>query len=578
MEDKSVCKICHASTLKKFISFGKMPVANAYVQKEDLTGAEYFYDMEVGFCESCTMVQMINVVPYDKYIIPDKSGKTQYAFFSSTSNVMQEHFAAVAQELKERFLKNNDNVLEIGSNDGIFLQHFTENGLGIEPSENVSEVARAKGLNVINEFFSEALAEKIVRNYGNFKTIFSSNVILNIIDIHDLVRGVKKLLTQNGVFVIEDPYILDILEHNAYDQIYDEHVWYFSLHSLSHLFGMHDLQIFDAQREAVHGGSMRVYVCKKGMYEPTPQLQKYLAEEKTKKVDSLEVYESFARRVEKNKEELVSLLSDLKKKGKRIVGYAAASKGSIIQNYCNVGPSVIDYISDSTPFKQGLFTPGKHISIVSPDYFHKDNPDYAFIFAWNHAKEIIEKEKEFIARGGKFIVHLPYPHILNENDDVEKTHADTTQQTDLIEGVAIKKLKIFANEQGYLFETLRNDDPFFGGAFGQALVFEVYPGVLKGYHLHEKHDEYITCVKGNIKYIVVKEYPDGSKKINTFIIGERNPMLLKIPRGLWRGYMPLENKSAMIMDIMSKPYDPRDPDTQEKDVFAFGDVWTVKKG
>ena len=576
MDQKIVCKICHAPTLKEFISFGKMPVANAYVRKDNLAKQEYFYDMEVGFCETCTMVQMMNIVPYDKYIVPDQSGKTQYAFFSSTSNVMQQHFAVVAHELKSRFLKKGDQLLEIGSNDGIFLQNFKEEGLGIEPSENVSDVARSKGLSIINEFFSENLAEEIVRKKGNFKTIFSSNVILNIIDIHDLIRGIKKLLTPDGVFVIEDPYILDILENNAYDQIYDEHVWYFSLHSLSHLFGMHDLQVFDACREEVHGGSMRVYICRKDAYEPTPTLQQHLENEENKKIDSILPYQQFARRVEKNKEELIALLTDLKKKGKRIVGYAAASKGTIIQNYCNLTPEIIDYVSDSTPFKQGLFTPGKHIPIVSPDHFHADNPDYAFIFAWNHAKEIMQKEKEFIHRGGKFIVHLPYPHILDLH--AENLHADTTQKSDLIEGVAIKKLKVFANEQGYLFETLRKDDHFFDGTFGQVLLFEVYPGVIKGYHLHEKHDEYVTCVKGNVKYVLVKEYPDGTKKINTFVIGERNPMLIKIPKGLWRGYMPLENKSALVMDIMSRPYDPNDPDTQEKDLFAFGDVWTIRKG
>ena len=261
--------------------------------------------------------------------------------------------------------------------------------------------------------------------------------------------------------------------------------------------------------------------------------------------------------------------------GKKVVGYAAASKGTIVLNYCNIGKEILDYISDSTPYKQGLFSPGEHIPIVSPDYFHKDkNVDYVLLGAWNHAKEIIGKEQDFIKRGGKFIVHYPKARILS---DVE-SHGDTTQSSELIEGVEIKKLKVFANDQGYLFETLRNDDAFYNKEFGQVLIFEIYPGVIKGYHLHEKHDEYVTCVKGNIKYVVVKEFPDGSRKINKFVIGERNPALIKIPKGLWRGYMPLGNQSAMVMDIMSRPYDSKDPDTKEKDPYEFGDVWTVKKG
>ena len=174
---------------------------------------------------------------------------------------------------------------------------------------------------------------------------------------------------------------------------------------------------------------------------------------------------------------------------------------------------------------------------------------------------------------------MPNTLILTiETENEVESHADTTQSSELIEGVEIKKLKVFANEQGYLFETLRNDDSFYNKEFGQVLIFEVYPGVVKGYHLHEKHDEYIACVKGNIKYVVVKEYPDGSKKINQFVIGEKNPVLIKIPRGLWRGYMPLANQPAMVMDIMSKPYDPKYPDTQEKNPFAFGDVWSIKRG
>ena len=569
------CKVCNAFSLNKFISFGKMPAANAYVKKEDLNKPEYFYDMDVGFCENCHMMQLINLVPYDKYIVPDETGKTHYAFLSSTSGVMKNHFAQIAQEIEKKFLEKDSKVLEIGCNDGIFLQNFKQhNVLGIEPSHNVAEIAMQKNIPVITEFFTEQLAERIKKEKGTFRTIFSANVALNIIEIHELIEGIKNLLDEKGVYITEDPYMLDILEKNSYDQIYDEHIWYFSLSSLSYLFEMHSMEIFDAQREEVHSGSMRVYACKKNAYQKAEQLKKYMEEEKQKKIDTLLPYFAFAERVYENKRKLKSLLQNLKTQGKRIVGYAAASKGTIIQNFCDLSPETIEYISDSTPFKQGLFTPGKHIPIVSPEKFHNDNPEYAMIFAWNHAKEILNKEQDFIKRGGKFIIHLPEPKIIT---NVE-TQVDTTQSSELIEGVEVKKLKVFANDQGYLFETLRNDDPFYNKEFGQALMFEVYPGVIKGYHLHERHDEYITCVKGNIKYVIAKQYPDGKIKINKFVIGERNLLLIKIPQGLWRGYMPLENKSAMVLDIMSQPYDPKDPDTQEKDPFAFGDVWSVKNG
>ena len=558
-----------------------MPVANAFLKRSELEGffKEFKYEMTVGFCENCKMVQLINIVPYDKYIVPDQTGKTHYAFFSSTSKVMEQHFSEIAKEIEVKFLDVNSQVLEIGSNDGIFLKAFKNRKvLGIEPSQNVADIAKSHGIETITEFFSESLARKIVSERGKFKSIFSANVILNIIDLHDLLKGVNALLEDDGVFIFEDPYIVDILEKTAYDQIYDEHVWYFSLTSLKNLLETHGLEIFDAERQDVHGGSMRVYVCKKGTREKTARLFAYLEEERQKKIDTINPYTEFAKKVEESKEELVKLLIELKSHGKKIVGYAAASKGTVVLNYSGIGREILDYISDSTPYKQGLYSPGKHIPIVSPDFFHQDkNVNYALLGAWNHAKEIMKKEQEFLKRGGRFIVHYPKARILETENEVE-SHADTTQSSELIEGVEIKKLKVFANEQGYLFETLRNDDSFYNKEFGQVLIFEVYPGVVKGYHLHEKHDEYIACVKGNIKYVVVKEYPDGSKKINQFVIGEKNPVLIKIPRGLWRGYMPLANQPAMVMDIMSKPYDPKYPDTQEKDPFAFGDVWSIKRG
>lgn len=564
-ENKKICPICTTNNLIKFISFGQMPVANAFLKREDLEKPEFKYEMKVGFCENCKMVQLINIVPYEKYIVPDENGRTNYAFFSSTSRVMEQHFAEVAKEIEENFLDENSKVLEIGSNDGIFLKAFKKHKvLGIEPSNNVAEIAKQQGIETITEFFSEDMARRIVWGRGKFKTIFSANVILNIIDLHDLLRGVNLLLEDDGVFIFEDPYIVDILEKTSYDQIYDEHIWYFSLTALSNLLGMNNLEIFDAKRQEVHGGSMRVYVCKKGKKQKTERLIRCLEEEKEKKIDTLIPYLEFAKRVEESKKELINLLIKLKIRGEKIVGYAAASKGTIVLNYCNIGKDILDYISDSTPYKQGLYSPGKHIPIVSPEYFHQDkNINYVLLGAWNHAKEIMEKEKDFLARGGKFIVHYPKARILEKEESSDRE-------------VQIKNLKIFANDQGYLFETLRNDDGIFDGKFGQALVSVIYPGVIKGFHKHDKQTDYTTCIKGNIKYVTVREKEDGTKEIKTMIIGERNPVLIKTPPGIWHGYTPLSNKEAVILHLTDKTYDPKDDDTQRKDPFEFGDVWSVK--
>lgn len=580
VNETGFCKICNTNNLKTFISFGGMPVANAFLKKEEIENSyfkEFRYEMKVGFCEYCKMVQLVNIVPYDKYIVPDKTGKTNYAFFSSTSSAMEQHFAEVAKEIQERFLNPMSKVLEIGSNDGIFLRAFKNHEvLGIEPSNNVAEVAKKQGIETLTEFFSEGLAREIVFKKGKFKAIFSANVILNIIDLHDLLRGLNCLLEEDGVFIFEDPYIMDILEKTSYDQIYDEHVWYFSLTSLKNLLSMHDLEIFDAERQQVHGGSMRVYVCKRGKKQKTERLLKYLEEEKQKNIDQIYPYTEFAKKVAESREELVKLLRGLKSQGKKIVGYAAASKGTIVMNYCDIGRELLDYISDSTPFKQGLYSPGKHIPIVSPEYFHQDkNADYVLLSAWNHAKEIIGKEQEFIKRGGKFIVHYPKARILEDESKGDNSSKNIKFVNDLIE---IKKLNVFANDQGYLFETIRADDKIYEGKFGQVLVSVLYPGIIKGWHLHSRQTEYTTCINGNIKYIALKENPDGTKSVQTIVIGEKNPIVIRVPKNVWHGYMPLSNEKATILHLMDRPFDIKDDDTIKKDPFEFGDFWTVKKG
>src|SRR3989338_2625595 len=321
-----ICRICNINNLRTFISFGEMPVANAFLKKEEIQNfffKEFKYEMKVGFCENCKMVQLVNIVPYEKYIVPDETGKTNYAFFSSTSKVMEQHFAEIAKEIQEKFLISSSKVLEIGSNDGIFLKAFKNHSvLGIEPSDNVADVAKAQGIETITEFFSEKLAREIVFHRGKFKAIFSANVVLNIIDLHDLLKGVNHLLEDDGVFIFEDPYIVDILEKTSYDQIYDEHIWYFSLTSLKNLLEMHGFEIFDGARQEVHGGSMRVYACRNGRRKKTERLFMLLEEERRKNIDKMVPYIDFAKNVEESKAELSKLLRELKSKGKKTIGRA----------------------------------------------------------------------------------------------------------------------------------------------------------------------------------------------------------------------------------------------------------------
>ena len=410
------CKVCGSIDILEFLDLGMMPIANGILKKEDLNKKEFKYRLKAGFCNNCKMVQLLHLVPYEKYIVPQENGKTHYVYVSSMSKVMTQHFADFANEIQERFLKDNDLVIEIGSNDGIMLQAFDQNKtkvLGIEPSDNVADMAKEKGIETIAKFFSEKLCKKIVKEKGKAKAILSANVILNIIDLHDLIKGVKELLTDDGVFVFEDPYIVEILKKAAYDQFYDEHIYYFSLHSLSNLFKMYGMEIFDAKEQSVHGGSMRIYARKINKEKPiSDNVKKYLSKEKEIGIDTTKPYEKFEEKVNKTKEELINLFKKIKSENKRIVGYGAASKGNVIMNFCGIRNDVIEYISDSTPTKQGMFTPGTHVPIVPPEKFHNDNPDYTIIFPWNLAEEIMSKEQEYKTKGGKFIIPVPIARVV----------------------------------------------------------------------------------------------------------------------------------------------------------------------
>ncbi|PIN90854.1 hypothetical protein COU60_00735 [Candidatus Pacearchaeota archaeon CG10_big_fil_rev_8_21_14_0_10_34_76] len=595
--ERLTCKACSEHSIIKFISFGEMPIANAFLKKSDLNKNEFKYNMEVGFCENCKMVQLVETPPYDKYIVPDETGKTNYAFFSSTSKFMEDHFAELAREVEIKFLTDSSKVVEIGSNDGIMLKSFKNNKvLGIEPSANVAEVAQKQGIDTIVDFFTRQLASRVAGQKGKFKVALTTNVFLNIIDINDFLEGITEILEEDGVFITEDPYLMDILEKTSYDQIYDEHIWYFSLTSLSNILRKHNLEIFDAEKQWTHGGSMRVFISRVGKYRKTERLFSYLEEERNRGIESLQTYLDFARNVEKSKLELQNLVKSLKSQGKKIVGYAAASKGTIVLNYCNIGTETIDYISDSTPFKQGTYSPGKHIPIVSPEVFHEDKTvDYALLSAWNHADEIMQKEQDFVNRGGRFIVHYPEARIL-EPENLSPTKSQFTRITsnslDLTSNpnnpshsdnpknetkeFKIKQLRTFANDQGYLYETLRADDEIFEGKFGQVVVSNLYPEVIKGLHKHKKQTDYTTCINGNIKYIAIKENPNGEPEIITKVIGENNHILVKTPPGYWHGYMPIGNKEATVLHLMDEMYDPNDDDTERLDPFHFGDIWTVK--
>ena len=390
------------------MSFGKMPIANGFLTPDEIKD-EYFFELAPAFCSACGMFQIV------EQPAPEKMFHGNYAFYSSTSRHMQAHFQRFADAVSSRILAGRSDpfVVELGSNDGIMLRHFMDRGvrhLGIEPSVNVADVARANGIRTISEFFNKALADRVVAEHGHADAVLAANVMCHIADLPSVAEGIRHLLKPDGVLLFEDPYLGDVIGKTAYDQIYDEHVFIFSAASVGNAFGRHGLELFDVEPQTTHGGSMRYLLAPKGARKVSPKVAAQIAEEKRMGLDQLDGYLAFKANCEKSRERLVSTL--VKLKGSRVVGYAATSKSTTVINYCGITTEHIGWISDTTPIKQGKLSPGAHIPVRPYEDFVRDYPPYAVLFAWNHAAEIRAKETAFTAAGGKWITFVPRVEIV----------------------------------------------------------------------------------------------------------------------------------------------------------------------
>jgi len=295
------------------------------------------------------------------------------------------------------------------------LQHFADRQirhLGIEPSDNVAQRAVEKGIQTICKFFDEELACDIVAEQGQADVLLGANVMCHMPDLHSVAAGVRILLKPRGFLLFEDPYLGDTIGKNAYDQIYDEHAFYFSVSSVSNLFGQHGLEVIDVLAQPVHGGSMRYVIAPRGTAKVSERVLVLRAREEELGVHEADTYERFRSSVERSRDELVRLLRALKEEGKRVVGYAATSKSTTVINYCGLTSELVEFISDTTPAKQGKFSPGAHIPVKPHKEFTANYPDYALLFGWNHAEEIMDKEQEFKANGGRWIVYVPGVQVI----------------------------------------------------------------------------------------------------------------------------------------------------------------------
>ncbi|MFF1615433.1 methyltransferase domain-containing protein [Amycolatopsis sp. NPDC058278] len=407
MSATSQCRICDG-TVHEFFDFGRQPLSDAFVDPA-ATGDEFFFRLATGICESCSMVQLMAEVPRDKMFHED------YPYLSSGSTFMREHFGKLAERFRTTELTGADPfVVELGCNDGVMLKALAEAGirhLGVEPSGGVAKLAAAKGINVRNDFFEEATAKDIVATEGRADVIYAANTLCHIPYMSSILRGVTTLLAPGGVFVFEDPYFADIVERTSFDQIYDEHFFFFTVQSVQAMAEHHGLELVDAERLPVHGGEVRYTLALPGARTPSPAVARLRAEEQERKLADFETLRRFGDNVRQNCDDLVGLLEKLRDEGKRVVGYGATAKSATVLNHCGIGPELLAFVSDTSPTKQGRLTPGSHIPVRPPAEFADPYPDYALLLAWNHAEEIMAKEQQFREAGGKWILYVPEVHV-----------------------------------------------------------------------------------------------------------------------------------------------------------------------
>jgi methylation protein EvaC len=384
------CKITNKDIVP-FMSFGKMPIANGFIDEKNFSN-EFFFEMEVGFNEEISLFQL------NEHPKPEKMFNENYPFFTGSSEYMKQHFKDFSDFVKKKYLNTNSKIIEVGSNDGTFLKNFNieENRIiGFEPSKNVADIALNNKIPTINKFFNKKNLIDLKDFQGNTDLICASNVICHIPDLNNLIESIDLLLSKYGTFVFEEPYLGSMFEKVSYDQIYDEHIYIFSASAISKIFDKYDFQLVDVLPQITHGGSMRYVIKRKNGTGISNNVKSIINYELKNKLDTLQACLNFKKNCELSKKNIVKKINDLKNSNKSICGYAATSKSTTILNYCNIDNKLIDYICDTTKEKIGKFSPGMHIPVVDMNYFYKNKTDSAYLFAWNHKEEIFKKEKNF---------------------------------------------------------------------------------------------------------------------------------------------------------------------------------------
>ncbi len=406
----NTCRMCRGKRLRRVISLSPTPPANAFLTKKALGKKELFFPLQVNFCLDCGQLQLTHIVSPDLLF-------RDYVYVSSTSPIFVSHFEEYANDLIKRFkLSKKSFVIDIGSNDGILLKPLKKKSIqvvGIDPAIEIAKQATKEGIKTFPNFLTRNVAAKIVKEYGRSDVVCANNAFAHINDLDEIVESVKTLTKDNGVFVVEFPYLIDFIEKNYFDLMYHEHVSYLSIRSLNALFKRFDMEIFDAKKVNSHGGSMRVYIKKKdSKIKVQPVIKNLIDSELRLGLDKVETYIKFAKKIEENKKRLIKILKLLKSEGKSIIGYGAPAKGNTLLNYFKIGSETLDYIVDDSVYKQGLYTPGTHILVASSNRISETKPDYILILAWNFAESIMKKLSDYKKNNGHFVIPVPQAKII----------------------------------------------------------------------------------------------------------------------------------------------------------------------
>lgn len=407
----AVCRFCSTPLKHTFIDLGMSPLSNSYLKKEELCNKESFYPLHAYVCEKCFLVQL------EEFETPDRIF-SDYAYFSSFSESWLKHAEQYTQMISAKLsLGESSNVIEIASNDGYLLQYFKLKNipvLGIEPAANVAEVAKQKGIPTMVEFFGEKLANELKGKGLLADLIIGNNVLAHVPNINDFVKGLKIALKPYGTITIEFPHLLRLIQNNQFDTIYHEHFSYLSFTTVQTIFEAHGLKIFDVDELLTHGGSLRIYACN---IEETDRFMsknvlELLTEEEKCGFKSIGTYTAFNESIKVTKRQLLQFLIRAKNEGKKIAGYGAPAKGNTLLNFCGIRCDFIDFTVDRSPYKQGLYLPGTHIPVFSPEKIKDEKPDYVLLLPWNLKDEIVNQMSFIREWGGRFIIPIPQLEVI----------------------------------------------------------------------------------------------------------------------------------------------------------------------